>query len=62
MSGKIDPEAMEPSTQQAGNFNNQNVVVTELGESGGLIPSPASSESRMTPEAPAVSPNAGLKY
>ena len=62
MSGKIDPEAMEPSTVQSGNFSDQNLVVTELGESGGLIPSPAGAESRVTPESPAVSPNAGLKY
>lgn len=62
MSGKIDPEAMEPSTQQVGNFEDRNVVETELGESGGLIPSPDGSESRVTPEGAAVSPNTGLKY
>jgi hypothetical protein len=53
---------MEPSTQQVGNFEDRNVVVTELGESGGLIPSPDGSESRVTPEGAAVSPNTGLKY
>jgi hypothetical protein len=62
MNGKIDPEGMEPATVQSGNFDYRNVVVTELGESGGLIPTPDGSESRVTAEGAAVSPNAGLKY
>lgn len=65
MSGKIDPEAMEPSTVQDFFLSDRNPVVTEWGGAeaeGGQIASPAETEQRVTRESPAVSPNAGLKY
>lgn len=65
MSGKIDPEAMEPATVQDFFYSDRNPAVEEWGGTdaeGGQIPSPAESEQRVTPESPAVSPNAGLKY
>ncbi|HTW58864.1 MAG TPA: hypothetical protein VMD99_12105 [Terriglobales bacterium] len=65
MSEKINPEAMEPSTVQSFAFSDRNPAVTEWGGTdaeGGLVPSPAGSESRVTPEGAAVSPNTGLKY
>ncbi len=62
MSGKVDPEAMEPATEQSFFLSDRNPVVTEWGEGGGGIASPAESEQRVTPESPEVSPNAGLKY
>jgi hypothetical protein len=64
MSGKIDPEAMTPSTVQSFDFSDRNPVVKWSGTDadGGQIGSPAESEQRVTPEGPAVSPNAGLEY
>jgi hypothetical protein len=65
MSAKIDPEAMEPSTQQSFFYSNRNPKVTVWGgrDAGGMeIASPAESEQRVTPESPALSPNTGLKY
>jgi len=62
MSGKIDPEAMEPSTQQAAVLSDRNPAVTELGQGGGAIAVPAESEQRVTRAGKAVSPDAGLKY
>ena len=60
MSGKIDPEGMEPTTYQSFEESPRNPPVEEFGEGGGLIPSPAAAESRVTKEGPAVSPDAGL--
>lgn len=62
MNGRIDPEAMEPSTVQSALLSDRNPAVTEFGESGGQIAAPATSESRVTPEGPEISPDAGLKY
>jgi hypothetical protein len=65
MSGKVDPEAMKPSTVQAFDSSDRNPSVAHLGGTkalGGQIASPAESEERVTPEGPAVSPDAGLKY
>jgi hypothetical protein len=62
MNQKIDPEVMEPSTQQSAVFSDRNPVVTEWGEGGGQIETPVASESRVTPEGPAVSADEGLKY
>jgi hypothetical protein len=63
MTGKIDPEAMEPSTMQPAVLSNRNPEVSWRGAEvdGGEI-SPAPSEQRVTPEGPAVSPDTGLKY
>jgi hypothetical protein len=65
MSGKINPEAAEPTTFQSFNQSDRNPAVENWGGTEaeeGLIPSPASSEARVTPEGPVVPPNAGLKY
>ncbi|MGA8429693.1 MAG: hypothetical protein WB729_07720 [Candidatus Sulfotelmatobacter sp.] len=65
MSGTINPAAAMPSTTQAFELSDRNPAVTYLGGTaadGGQVASPAAAESRVTPEAPAVSPNAGLKY
>jgi hypothetical protein len=60
MSSKIDPEAAQPTTVQSCVFCGRNPVVVEWGEGGGQIAAPSVAEVRMTPESPAVSPNAGL--
>jgi hypothetical protein len=65
MSEKINPEAMEPSTEQSFFFSDRNPAVTEWGGTdavGGQIESPVPTEQRVTPEGPAVSPDTGLKY
>jgi len=65
MSGAIDPEAAQPATIQSFNQSDRNPVVTVFGGTevdGGQLPAPAVTEIRMTPEAPAVSPDAGLQY
>jgi hypothetical protein len=62
MSSKIDPEAAQPTTIQSFEFSDRNPVVAEWGEGGGQIASPSVTESRVTPESPAVSPDAGLEY
>jgi len=62
MSGKINPEGMEPTTYQSFDESPRDPAVGEFGEGGGLIPSPAPSEARVTKEGPAVEPDAGLKY
>jgi len=62
MSEKINPEAMQPSTVQSFEMSERNPAATEWGEGGGQMESPAKSESRVTPEGPAVSPDAGLRY
>jgi len=63
MNGKIDPEAARPSGTQSFELSDRNPVVNHFGGSeaeGGQIEAPA--QGRMTPEGPAVSPDAGLKY
>jgi hypothetical protein len=62
MSETINPEAAEPSSVQSAVMSDRNPVVAEFGESGGPVASPTASESRVTPEGAAVSPDAGLKY
>jgi hypothetical protein len=65
MSGKIDPEAATPTTVQSFDLSDRNPAVTSwggTGAEGGLIPSPAEGEQRVTRPGPAVSPDAGLKY
>jgi hypothetical protein len=63
MSGKIDPEAMLPTTVQSFDQSPRNPAVENWGGTdaeGGLVPSPAAAEARVTPEGPAVSPDVGL--
>ena len=65
MSSEINPEAQQPTTFQSFNQSDRNPVVTIPGGTeadGGQLPTPAMTEVRMTPEAPAVSPDAGLLY
>jgi hypothetical protein len=65
MSGAINPEAAVPSTTQAFEQSDRNPAVAYFGGTeaeGGLVPSPSTSESRVTAEGAAVSANAGLKY
>jgi hypothetical protein len=65
MSSEIDPEAAQPATIQSFNQSDRNPVVTVFGGTevdGGQLPAPAITEIRMTPEGPAVSPDAGLQY
>jgi hypothetical protein len=65
MSSAINPEAAEPATIQSFNQSDRNPVVTVFGGTevdGGQLPAPAMTEVRMTPESPAVSPDAGLQY
>jgi hypothetical protein len=65
MSEKINPEAMEPSTEQSFFLSDRNPAVAEWGGTdaeGGQIASPMPSEQRVTREGPAVSPDAGLEY
>ncbi len=65
MSSEINPEAAQPATIQSFNQSDRNPVVTVFGGAevdGGQLPTPAITEIRMTPEAPAVSPDAGLQY
>jgi len=59
----INPEAGTPTSTLAFEQSDRNPVVTKLGgteSSGGQIPAPATSASRITLAGPAVSPNAGL--
>lgn len=65
MSDAINPEAGQPATTQAFEQSDRNPPVANWGGTdaeGGLVPSPAMTEVRVTPEGPAVSPNAGLNY
>lgn len=65
MSSEINPEAGQPATIQSFDQSDRNPAVTVFGGTevdGGQVPVPATTEIRMTPEGPAVSPNAGLKY
>lgn len=62
MSGKIDPGTALPTTTQSFEQSDRNPTVTTWGEQGGQIASPSETEIRVTPEGPAVSPNAGLQY
>ena len=60
----INPEAAMPATTQSFEQSERNPPVVNWGGTdaeGGVIATPASSESRVTPAGPAVSPNAGLK-
>ena len=65
MSGKIDPEGMEPTTVQSAVLSDRNPAVTRWGGTdaeGGQIAAPAESEQRVSKEGPAVSADEGLKY
>jgi len=65
MSGKIDPEAMQPTTVQSSDLSDRNPPVANWGGTdaeGGQIASPAVSEERVTPEGPAVPADEGLEY
>lgn len=57
----IDPEAARPTVVLSYEQSDRNPPVVQLGESGGQIPAPASSESRVTPPGPSADPNAGLQ-
>jgi hypothetical protein len=64
MSNGIDPEAARPTTVQSFEQSNRNPTVVDWGGTdaeGGLIASPASSESRITPIGPPAPVNAGLQ-
>jgi hypothetical protein len=61
---EINPEAETPTTTQAFEQSDRNPPIVNWGGTdaeGGQIAAPASSEGRVTPAGPAVSPNAGLK-
>lgn len=65
MSSEINPGAAHPATIQSFNQSDRNPPVVNWGGTdaeGGQIPVPAMTEVRMTPEGPAVSPDAGLQY
>ena len=65
MSSEINPEAQQPTTFQSFNQSDRNPAVAVFGGTevdGGQLPAPAMTEVRMTPAAPAVSPDAGLLY
>jgi len=65
MSGKINPEAAEPSTVQSFDFSDRNPAVVSWGGAdagGGQIATPPEGAGRVTPEGPEASPDAGLKY
>ncbi|MGB6476975.1 MAG: hypothetical protein WBF04_23220 [Candidatus Sulfotelmatobacter sp.] len=65
MSENINPEAMEPATIQSFEQSDRNPAVTVFGGTevdGGQVVVPAMTEVRVTPEGPAVSPDAGLRY
>jgi len=65
MSGKIDPEAGQPSTVQGFELSDRNPVVNGFGGTdaeGGLVPLPTKEDGWITPEGPAVSADEGLKY
>jgi hypothetical protein len=64
MSSAINPEAAQPTTTQSFEQSDRNPSVTNWGETdaeGGQLPTPAASESRVTPPGPVSSPNAGLQ-
>jgi hypothetical protein len=62
MSSKIDPEAGQPTTILSFEFSDRNPVVMEWGAGGGLIASPSATESRVTPQGAALSPDVGTEY
>jgi hypothetical protein len=62
MSGKIDPEGMQPTSVQSFELSDRNPVVTEWGEGGGLVDAPSASEERVTAEGPTVAADTGLRY
>jgi len=59
MSSKNDPEAARPTTVQSSDLSVRNKAVMRSGHEGGQVESPSSAESRVTPEGPAISPDAG---
>jgi len=61
MGSLINPEAGQPTGTQSFEQSDRNPAITSLGESGGQIGAPASTESRVTPGGVVVSPNAGLQ-
>jgi hypothetical protein len=64
MSSAINPEAARPSTTQAFEQSDRNPPVTDWGGTdaeGGQIPTPAFTESRVTPPEPTPSANVGLQ-
>jgi hypothetical protein len=64
MSEAINPEAAQPSGRQGYEQSDRDPAVTDWGgtnSNGGLVNAPASWESRITPPAPTVSPDAGLR-
>lgn len=63
MSDVINPEAAQPTTFQSFEQSDRNPTVVNSGVAngnGGQIPTPSTSEGRMTQAGPAVSQNAGL--
>jgi hypothetical protein len=60
MSSEINPEAAAPATVQSFEQSDRNPMVNHWGEGGGQIPSPASSESRVT-QIGSSDPNAGVQ-
>jgi hypothetical protein len=62
MSDAIDPEAAQPSTTQAFEQSDRNPAVADWGgtDAEGQLPTPASSDGRMTQPGPALSPSTGL--
>jgi hypothetical protein len=63
MSDTINPEAAQPTTTQAFEQSDRNPAVANWGRTdakGGQLPTPASSDGRMTQPGPALSPSTGL--
>jgi hypothetical protein len=61
---EINPETATPTTTQAFEQSDRNPPIAYWGGTdagGGQIAAPASSESRVTPAGPVISPNAGLQ-
>ncbi len=64
MSSEINPAAAQPTTIQSFEQSDRNPAVANWGGTdaeGGQVAAPAMTEVRMTPEGPAVSPDAGLQ-
>jgi len=65
MSSAINPRAEQLTTIRSFNQSDRNPAVMVFGGTevdGGQVATPAMTEVRMTPEGPAVSPDAGLQY
>jgi hypothetical protein len=63
MSSEINPEAAQPTTTLAFEQSDRNPAVVKWGgrgAGGGQLPTPESSDSRVTEPGPAPSANAGL--